>query len=151
MPQSCTPHTAQTFASACASPCSLISLRILLHTCQSAPTCPSDLPADRNRCEGGPIINLPALLRSIRDGGVAPHLRPGVWPLLLGLVGPEDGPAARGAKWAAACDDYARLMALAEDDGAAAVYYAGQVGGWGEDGGPSGTGDEGGVVRWGEW
>jgi hypothetical protein len=70
---------------------------------------------------------MPALLRLVRGGGVAPGLRPAVWPLLLGLVGPDDCATARAAKWGAARGEFERLMALAGDAAAAAAYYEQQV------------------------
>lgn len=63
----------------------------------------------------------------MRDGGVAPHLRAAVWPLLLGLLAPEDSDDAKAAKWAAAGAEYAHLIQLAGDDSAAALYYEQQV------------------------
>ncbi|GBF90600.1 hypothetical protein Rsub_03172 [Raphidocelis subcapitata] len=75
------------------------------------------------RTDTGRVTNMAALLRAVRDGGVSPHLRPAVWPLLLGLIAPGDSEAARADKWAAARGEFERLAALSADDGAAAAYY----------------------------
>jgi len=70
---------------------------------------------------------VPALLRAVRGGGVAPQLRPHAWPLLLGLFAPGDCKLARRVKWDAACNEYWRLNAMAANDAEAAAYYEQQV------------------------
>jgi hypothetical protein len=82
----------------------------------------------RHRNGRGQVTDMSALLRLVRDGGVAPHLRPAVWPLLLGLVGPDDCGTARAAKWGVARGEFERLTALAGDEAAAAAYYEREVG-----------------------
>jgi hypothetical protein len=74
---------------------------------------------------------MPSVLRAVRDGGVAPHLRRDVWPLLLGLISPGDCGAARRAKWGALRGEFARLAALVGDDVAAAECYERQARGTG--------------------
>lgn len=91
------------------------------------PTCACRPKLTTPRNDAGRITNVAALLRAVRDGGVSPHLRPVVWPLLLGLFAPGDSEAERADKWAAACGEFERLSALAADDGAAAAYYARRV------------------------
>jgi len=67
------------------------------------------------RADDGSVRDLPVLLRAVHAGGVAPHLRPAVWPLLLGALGPGDGDAQQHAVAAAAEREFARLCAVAGD------------------------------------
>lgn len=51
------------------------------------------------RSETGQMQSMMELLRAVQAGGVARHLRPEVWPLLLGCIAPEDSYEVQVSGW----------------------------------------------------
>jgi hypothetical protein len=70
--------------------------------------------ADVERDAEGRIMNWPAVLRVVQQGGVAPELRAELWPLLLGVFLPSAGSAEREKEAARLRLVYSRLVLLCE-------------------------------------
>lgn len=71
----------------------------------------------------GQVVNMMVLLKVIQQGGIDRHIRPEVWPLLLGCFKPEDDTSTKCLKVAEAEAEYSRLSELCGYPAAACEYY----------------------------